>query len=919
MSDSTTLPCACCTGVTRETPAAIFNRPRLSQIAYRVGTQASFRASLLASLTDPDYSAIALLTTRETSDFTIALLDSFAVTADILTFYQERLANESYLRTAVQPRSVFELARLVGYQPSPGVAASAPLAIMLNNALGAPDPALIPAGTRVQSVPPAGQQPAVFETSADLLARIANNAIPPVTTQPVDWTTITTSLWLAGTATGVKAGDAILLVDADRTTNTNSQIWEFRTVTAVTTDSTNNRTLIAWDVALFPYFQNNGKTVQLYKFGRRASLFGVNAPDPKLLAKVLTNPPKGEWKFVHDVSHIDLDTTYAGLAPLAAQPQDFATAPERFTWVILSEGRKERRLYQVLAAADRAPLRYTLSAKATGLRLDRDDYLPYFVARTRLTTVFIDSEPLTIALQPLIAWAAGPPNLGPGMLQPIAGSGATLSGGALLVAGQTIAISGQRARLQLLPRASATLIGPDGVTAIPFNPGDMVLADAYPPTALASGQIQWSVLTTQGISATLTAAAGNLILQPADPKADPVVSEAAVLDTVQPTNSGQTMLTFVNPLSRIYDRATASFNANVVAATHGQTVQEVLGSGNASQPNQAFTLKQMPLTYLSTPSGQGAVSTLQVWVNDLLWHEEPSLLDATPKDRVYGTQQANSGAVIVKFGDGTQGARPPTGQTNVRALYRVGLGLSGNVPAGAINQAIDRPPGLKSVANPADATGGADPDTPADARTSAPLHVLTLERVVSLQDYQDYSTAFAGVAKALATWTWFGRTRGVVVTVAGAGDAVLDPNGNTITNLAAALRNSGNPHVPVSVLPHQRQQFAVAGLVSVDTIDYDPSLVLAAVQTALLNVFGFAARALGQGVAQSEVIAAIQSVPGVQGTKLTAFALAGAAAPAMLPDYLPAAAPLTGARGTVAGAQMLLIDPLSLPDLVPWP
>jgi len=255
----------------------------------------------------------------------------------------------------------------------------------------------------------------------------------------------------------------------------------------------------------------------------------------------------------------------------------------------------------------------------------------------------------------------------------------------------------------------------------------------------------------------------------------------------------------------------------------------------------------------------------------------------------------------------------------VRALYRVGLGLSGNVPAGGISQAIDRPAGLKSVGNPADATGGADPDTPADARTSAPLHVLTLERVVSLQDYQDYSTAFAGVAKALATWTWFGRTRGVVLTVAGAGGAVLDPNGNTITNLAAALRNSGNPYVPVTVLPHQPQQFAVAGLVSVDTNDYDPTLVLAAVRTALLTVFGFAARALGQGVAQSEVVAAIQSVSGVQGTKLTAFALAGAAPPAQLPDYLPAAAPQMGARGTVTGAQMLLIDPLSLPDLVQWP
>ena len=918
MNDSTTLPCDCCAGVTHETPAAIYNRPGLSQIAYRVGTQASFNASLVASLTDPTYSAIARLTTRETSDFTIALLDAFAVTADILTFYQERLANESYLRTAVQPRSVFELARLVGYQPSPGVSATAPLAITLNNAQGAPDPALIPQGTRVQSVPPAGEQPAVFETSADLVARIAHNAIPPVTTVPVNWTTITTSLWLAGTATGVKAGDAILLIDIARTTDHNSQAWEFRTVTAVAANSTNNRTLITWDVALFPYFQDNATTVRLYKLGRRASLFGVNAPDPKLLAKVINNPPKGEWKFIHDAGHIDLDTTYTGLAPLTAQPGDFATAPERFTWAVLSAGR-ERRLYQVLAAADRAPLRYTLSAKATGLKLDHDDYLAYFVARTRLTTAFVQSEPLPIAPQPLMAWTNGPPSLAPGMLQPIAGSGVTVQGGALLAAGQTIAISGQRARLQLAAGQSAILIGSDGVTAIPFNPGDVVLADAYPPALVTPGQTQWTVLTTQGVPATLTAAATSLVLQPADPKADPAVSEVAVLDTVTPASGGETVLTFVKPLARIYDCSTATFNANVVTATHGQTVQEILGNGNASQPNQTFALKQKPLTYLSTPSGQGAVSTLQVWVNDLRWQEEPNLLDAAPKDRVYATRQANNGAVTVTFGDGTEGARPPTGQTNVRALYRVGLGLSGNVSAGGISQAIDRPAGLKSVTNPANATGGADPDRPAQARTSAPLHVLTLERVVSLRDYQDYSAAFAGVAKAVATWTWFGRTRGVVVTVAGPGGEVLDPNGDTITNLVAALHSSGNPYVPVTVLPHQPQQFSVAGLVSVDTTDYDPKLVLAAVSSTLLSTFGFTARALGQGVAQSEVIAAIQSVPGVQGTKLTAFVLAGAPAAATLPDYLAAAAPQTGARGTVTGAQSLLIEPLALTDVVQWP
>ena len=234
------------------------------------------------------------------------------------------------------------------------------------------------------------------------------------------------------------------------------------------------------------------------------------------------------------------------------------------------------------------------------------------------------------------------------------------------------------------------------------------------------------------------------------------------------------------------------------------------------------------------------------------------------------------------------------------------------MPAGGISQAIDRPSGLKSVTNPADATGGADPDTPTDARASAPLHVLTLERVVSLEDYHNYSTAFAGVAKAVATWTWFGRTRGVAVTVAGPGGEILDPAGETISNLATALRNAGNPYVPISVLPHQPQQFAIAALVSVDTTTYDPKLVLAAISASLLSAFGFTARSLGQGVAQSEVIAAMQSVSGVQGVKLNAFGPAGAPAASTLSNYLPAAAPIAGARGAVLlgrSTKMLLIDP----------
>src|SRR5580692_4550345 len=149
------------------------NPPGLPAITYRAGIWATFKASMLARLSSAEYPALAALKTRDDDDFTIALLDATSVVLDILTFYQERLANESYLRTATQLRSLTELARLIGYQPAPGVAASTYLAFSLKAATGLPPSTAtsaitIPQGTQVQSVPAQGQKPQTFETSADI-------------------------------------------------------------------------------------------------------------------------------------------------------------------------------------------------------------------------------------------------------------------------------------------------------------------------------------------------------------------------------------------------------------------------------------------------------------------------------------------------------------------------------------------------------------------------------------------------------------------------------------------------------------------------------------------------------------------------------------------------------------------------------
>src|SRR5580698_8713145 len=135
-SGTSTCTCGCCAGTSVQTPQMLTNRAGLNALAYRVGTWSTFKESMLARLSSADYPALAALKTRDDDDFTVAFLDATSVVLDILTFYQERLANESYLRTAVQQQSLTELSRLIGYQPSPGVSASVYLAFTLKAATG---------------------------------------------------------------------------------------------------------------------------------------------------------------------------------------------------------------------------------------------------------------------------------------------------------------------------------------------------------------------------------------------------------------------------------------------------------------------------------------------------------------------------------------------------------------------------------------------------------------------------------------------------------------------------------------------------------------------------------------------------------------------------------------------------------------
>ncbi len=210
--------CGCCSGVEVVTPQPEANRPGLPALTYRAGTYATFFESMVARLSSFD--ALRGLTTRELSDPSIALLDAWAVVADVLTFYQERIANEGYLMTATERRSILELARLVGYTLRPGVSASVYLAFTMAAGFNG----TLPAGTRSQSIPGTGEQPQFFETSYDLAARDTWNNLSPRLTRPqvitlnsdpgTDAATRDT-LFFQGISTNLKTGDVLLIVLGD--------------------------------------------------------------------------------------------------------------------------------------------------------------------------------------------------------------------------------------------------------------------------------------------------------------------------------------------------------------------------------------------------------------------------------------------------------------------------------------------------------------------------------------------------------------------------------------------------------------------------------------------------------------------------------------------------------------------------------
>ena len=275
-------------------PLPISNIPGLDAIDYRGGDYTSFRHALLLSSAGETQ----LVNWRPSAqgDLALQIVEWWAYLADILTLYDERIANESYLRTADLPESLNRLIRTLGYRPRPGIGAHGVVAALASG----PRPATIPAGFQIQSKPGPGAQPQIFEARVEK-ALALNDDVPA--DPPGDGSLAPSGgqagALLAGTVTSVKAGDELLVL---------ARSWPGSGGFALTkAASVEHRKGPHGDPETFIAFADN-----------LSSLSDPQAADYRLLAAPLTTRPypfTADAGLVFTSTSVHLDSVVRGIAP----------------------------------------------------------------------------------------------------------------------------------------------------------------------------------------------------------------------------------------------------------------------------------------------------------------------------------------------------------------------------------------------------------------------------------------------------------------------------------------------------------------------------------------------------------------------------------------------------------------------------
>ena len=814
----------------------ITNPPGQDAIGYRVADFAGFRAALLASL--PDEQDLASFAPAA-GDLGLQILEWWAYLGDILTFYNERIATEGYVRTATRPDSLDHLVRVLGYRPRPGIAAAGQVAVLARTG-GPAGPLAVPAAMAITSTASPGVPAQTFETTAS--ASFSGPSDIPITLVPPGGMTAG-SMLLAGTVAGIKTGDSWLLVP---------QGW----------DGTADTWAVVTVQGSAPAADPSGGTNTMVSFVVSAGIDPAELPGPPAAAgyrllRPLSSTPLMQPLVEAEVSNLsfDLAATVRGITPGDVVLID-GSGNGSGSYPAVVTGYSEATWYSVNGgpATPTFPLPVPASTPASTAASTPPPPVvvpfPHSVLQLSMPPSAVSA--LMAVVVPFVRFR--PVRGGPGrasfeaVLRPevtTAGQPVRDLTTAEEVSGTTGLFLEGSTDIQLIDEGRLTPVPPQILRYVFTDVGTLIpvpvasLAD-LPATATIPAGFQPPATAAAAFVEDSTGAGAAVTVTAAGPSQVTLGAPAGGGTAISPE--------LVPPLRLLLDLVEVSRGASVTG--------ETLGSGDASIGGQTFTLAKSPLTYLA--AGAGQASTLTVSVAGVAWTEVSTLFRQPPGAMVFVTRQLPDGSTQVRFGDGVNGARLPSGTGNVIASYRYGSGAA-SPPAGKLTSVARPQPGIAGVRNPIPVGGGADPDLPSALRRNGPASTLTLARAISAADYEAVAVRTPGVDRAKAVWAFNPAEQRPVITVY-VGDT------QAAAGLArTALTASGDPNRPVTVTAASPIQLQL-GCTLIVAADRQPAAVAATATAALLDpgtgLFSPAGMAIGQVLYRSQ-LDAVLSVPGV--------------------------------------------------------
>ncbi|MEE6179634.1 hypothetical protein [Mycobacterium sp. 050134] len=792
------MTCSCgCPTACGELPTRfpITNPSGLTQLAYRVGTFATFRRALLQSLDGETDLAAWRPTAR--SDLGLQLIDWWAYIADVLTFYNERIANEDYLGTAQLDSSVAHLVSLLGYRPRPGIGAVGTLAVIAST----PGPLIIPSGLAVASKATPAVESQTFETTQattftqptsvprpapDDLSTPAPLNGPPTTepgaaqVAPHQQLIARGGVLVKGIPTSISVGDRLLLIPKDWTSSHTPPLAAVVQVSGLVSEpdphGRKNTRVLLDGAGKLP----GGADASTYRlaYATRAAHLSTLPPTATVITSVTdpaTNAPANTIVLDGPARYLKTGD------PLLVQTPGAGTGPSPgagFDLVQLS-GYAEV-LWYANAPDSTHPGTFPANANPPGVPIVLSRLTVDAVAGNDLTHFGVTNDNTTTV---------------------------TVYGGWHDVG-------------TLLNTPVQTLSALPGTLTLAAKPA----AAAGAPTAALLEDANGAGVAVRAVAASNS-------------------TDVAI--------SG-TDTTLVAPLRMLWD---------LITVTRGATVRnELLGSGDASQPGQDFTLSKKPVTFLADYPGRSADGyscALTVSVDDRYWTEVPTLYGHGPQETVFETYNDDSGSTHVRTGDGQAGRRLPSG-ARIVATYRTGSGAA-VPPAGSLTQVLTAVPNLRAVRNPVAPGGGCDPDPADRIRALAPQTVLTFGRAISGDDYAAVAAAAPGVTRAAAAWEWDPTEQRPAVRVYVGDDATA------VESAAIALRAQADPNRRLVVLPAVQCDTVLTVIPRIDP-SYVPDAVREAIRAAVTDsLFAPGVLALGQALYRSRIEEVVTAVPGVLG------------------------------------------------------